>query len=170
MMTRRSFVALAALSLALLATGSALGQSNEDIFFIQRSKNINEVHYEAHVTKDGGLDAKNPVEGYWLNKTQGGTRSSITFMQRIAYGYDVDPAPGGTYTMKLKAFKDRPLTLLRVNGHWRARVTIAGQDAYLTKLYVATDESGVFPKVLYVDIFGEEVASGKPLQEHIVKS
>ena len=39
----------------------------------------------------------------------------------------------------------------------------------MSRLYVATDESGVFPKVLYVDVFGEDMASGAPLTEHIVK-
>jgi hypothetical protein len=168
---RRALVPLLSLvAIALFAAASAWGQSVDKLFFIQRSKNANEVHYDARVTKDGTLDPKNPVEGYWLNKAEDGSRSSITVLQRIAYGYDVDPAPNGTWKMKLKAFSDRPLTLIRVNGRWRAQVTISGKQAYMTKLYVKTDESGVMPKVLYVDIFGEEVGSGAAVQEHIVKN
>jgi hypothetical protein len=164
----------------LLVVGAALALSGatvawaqvtaDKLFFIQRSKNANEVHYDARVTKEGTLDPKDPVEGYWLNKTEGGTRSSITLLQKIAYGYDVDPAANGTWRMKLKAFPDRPLTLLRVNNRWRAQVAISGKQSYMTKLYVATDESGIMPKVLYVDIFGEEVGSGAAVQEHIVKN
>ncbi len=166
--------------MVLLVVGAALALSGatvawaqvtaDKLFFIQRSKNANEVHYDARVTKEGTLDPKDPVEGYWLNKTEGGTRSSITLLQKIAYGYDVDPAANGTWRMKLKAFPDRPLTLLRVNNRWRAQVAISGKQSYMTKLYVATDESGIMPKVLYVDIFGEEVGSGAAVQEHIVKN
>ena len=71
--------------------------------------------------------------------------------------------------MKLTALKERPLTLLKVDGPWRARTQIGGKQAYLRRVYIATDESGVFPKVLYVDIFGEEVGSGHAVTEHLVK-
>lgn len=165
---RRFAVSLAALAAALLGALPVWSQSVDKLFFIQRSKNANEVHYDARVTKDGTLDPKNPVDGYWLNKAEDGSRNGISLIQRIAYGYDVSSvAADGTHTMKLKAFPDRPLTLIRVNGKWRARVTISGKQAYMTKLYVATDESGVMPKVLYVDVFGEEVGSGAPVQEHL---
>ena len=171
MLSRRSFgLAAAALAVAGATAFSAMGQTANKLFFIQRSKNANEVHYDARVLADGSLDPKTPVEGYWLNKAEDGSRSPITFVQRIAYGFDVDANGNGTYTMKLKALPDRPLTLLKVSDKWRAQTTISGKQAYMNRIYVATDESGVFPKVLYVDVFGEEVGSGKAVQEHMVKN
>ena len=171
MLSRRSLgLAAAALAVATVTALSALGQIAKKLFFIQRSKNANEIHYDARVLGDGTLDPKNPVDGYWLNKAEDGSRSSITLLQRIAYGFDVDPNGNGTYTMKLKALPDRPLTLLKVSDRWRAQTTISGKQAYMNRIYVATDESGVFPKVLYVDVFGEEVGSGKAVQEHMVKN
>jgi hypothetical protein len=170
MLSRRSFgLAAAALAVASVTALSAMGQTANKLFFIQRSKNANEIHYDARVATDGNLDPKTPVEGYWLNKAEDGSRSSISLMQRIAYGFDVDANANGTYTMKLKALPDRPLTLLKVSDKWRAQTTISGKQAYLNRIYVATDESGVFPKVLYVDVFGEEVAGGKAVTEHIKK-
>lgn len=160
------FSVVAALSsIALLASA----QSADKLFFMQRSKNANEVHYDARVTQDGTLLKKDPIDAYWLRKAGDGSRAPITLLQKIAYGYDVDPAKDGTYTMKLTALKERPLTLVRVAGKWRARVVIAGKTAYLHHLYVATDESGVVPKVLYVDAFGEDVDTGKAVQERVVK-
>jgi len=100
MMRRRAF----ALTLAVCTTALALGTGltaladpavYDKLFFIQRSKNANEVHYDAHVTKDGSLDPKNPVEGYWINKAEDGSRNPISLIQRIAYGFDVEPADGG---------------------------------------------------------------------------
>jgi hypothetical protein len=163
------WIVLLAAAAALLTALSAFAQGNEKLFFIQRSKNANEVHYDARVTKDGSLDARNPIDAYWLRKAEDGSRASITVFQKIAYGYDVSANPDGTHTMKLTAFKDRPLKLVRVNGKWRAQVAISGKQAYMNRLYIATDESGVMPKVLYVDVFGEEIDSGKAVQEHIVK-
>jgi hypothetical protein len=167
---RRSVISLlVVLGLALSGLATAWAHTAEKLFFIQRSKNANEVHYDARVTQDGTLDPKDPVDGYWLNKAEDGSRRSISAIQRIAYGYDVDPNGDGTWTMKLKAFPDRKLKLHRVNGRWRAEVPIAGKLAYMTKLYVATDESGLIPRVLFVDVYGEEVASGAPVREHIKK-
>lgn len=56
------------------------------------------------------------------------------------------------------------------SGKWRVQTKIAGKDAFMSRIYVASDESGVMPKVLYVDVFGEEMVGGKPVQEHIVKN
>ena len=160
---------LTTLALALTFAATALAQSSEKLFFIQRSKNANEVHYDARVTKTGAL-AKDPVDSYWLRKAEDGSRASISMLQKMAYGFDVDPgATAGTHTMRLTALKERALTLLQVDGRWRARTLIGGKQAYLKRLYIATDESGVFPKVLYVDIFGEEVGSGAAIKEHLVK-
>jgi hypothetical protein len=163
-------VSSAALAAALFTGLSAHAQlTAEKLFFIQRSKNANEVHYDARVNADGTLDPKDPVEGYWINKAEDGSRKPISLIQRVAYGFSVDMGTT-THTMKLKAFPDRPLTLARVNGRWRAQTNISGKQAYMKRLYVATDESGVMPKVLYVDVFGEDVGSGAALQEHIVKN
>jgi uncharacterized protein DUF4833 len=163
-------VTFAALALAFSTALSLAQVTAEKLFFIQRSKNANEVHYDARVKADGTLDPKDPVDGYWLDKAEDGSRQAITLIQKIAYGWGVDANGNGTHTMKLKAFADRPLTLLRVKGRWRAQVAIAGKQAYMKRLYVATDESGAMPKVLYMEIFGEDAGSGAAVQERIVKN
>jgi hypothetical protein len=175
MPSRRHFSWMLVAAAFALAVAPSLEATADDftydkLFFIQRSKNANEVHYDARVNKDGVLDGKDPVAGYWINKAEDNSRSGISLMQKIAYGFDVDPGPDGTYIMKLKAFKERPLKLIKVSGKWRAQVMIGGKQAYLTKLFVATDESGVMPKVLYTDLFGESVNGGAPVTEHIVKN
>jgi hypothetical protein len=171
MLLRRALL----LALPFLALSSALPAAADDVtyeklFFIQRSKNANEVHYDARVAKSGQLDEDEPVVGYWINKAEGGGRSSLTFLEKAAYGYDVEPASGGTYALSLEAFEDRPLTLRKdAKGAWRVAMKVAGKDAYLQKLYVATDESGFVPSVLHVDVFAVGTADGKPLQERLKK-
>ena len=173
MQPRRAFL-LSALALTLAATVPGAAQADDvtfnKLFFIQRSKNANEVHYDARVQKDGGLDPKEPMVGYWINKAEDNSRKPISLVQKIAYGYDCDANGDGTWSLKLKAFKERPMTIRKANGRYRVQTTIAGKAAYMNRLYVATDESGVMPKVLYVDVFGEEVNGGAAVQEHIVKN
>ncbi len=178
MFSRRSLLVAAAAVAASVALpalspaeASADASASEPLFFIQRSKGPAEVHYDARVNADGSLDAKNPVDGYWYNRLPGGKirRDEISFLQRIAYGYGTQPVGNGTYVFKMQAFKERPMWLVKSNGHWVVQTTIAGKQAYMKRLYVATDESGVLPRVLYVDVFGED-GSGTVVQEHIVKN
>lgn len=172
MPSRRAFsqlLLLASLAAFLSPALPAEAEASQKLFFIQRSKNTDEVHYDARLRADGSLDEKDPVDCYWINKgTDGGKRASITFFQKTAYGYDVEPTGKESWALKLKAFKDRPMWIVKAGGRYRVQTTIAGKNAYMSRLYVATDESGVMPKVLYVDVFGED-AAGKPVQEHIVK-
>lgn len=172
MISRRSFVVAASLVAASLALPAQADDVTYDkLFFIQRSKNANEVHYDARVAKGGMLDDDDPVVGYWINKAEDGSRSSITFLQKVAYGFDVEPTGKGNYALTLEAFNERPMWIVKApNGKWRVQTKVGGKDAYLTKLYVSTDESGLMPKVLYVDLFGEEMGTGKALTERLTKS
>jgi hypothetical protein len=170
---RRSWLLLAAaLTAVAFATLPAFASTPEKLFFIQRSKNADEAHYDARVNGDGSLDPQGPVDGYWMNKGADGkfTRAEFTFFQKIAYGWDTEKTPSGSCALKLRAFKERPMWVVKVNGHYRVQTTIAGKQAYMSRLYVATDESGVMPRVLYVDVFGEDAASGAALTEHLVKT
>jgi Domain of unknown function (DUF4833) len=166
--------ALRIIAIALLALGVALPAfaqaTREELFFIGHSKNANEVHYDARVAADGILERSDPVDVYWLKKAEDGRKQAVTRLQQIAYGWTIDANANGTYTMKLKSLPERPLTLIRANGRWRAQLSIAAKQAYLNHLYIATDESGALPKVLYTDVFGQEVGSGAAIRERIVKN
>lgn len=167
---RTCLLLVAACAVATATTLPALASTPDKLFFIQRSKNANEVHYDARVDAEGNLDAKNPVDGYWRNKGPNGSwsREELSVFQKLAYGWDTEATGGGTYALKLRAFPQRAMWIVKINGHWVVQTTIAGKQAYLRRLYVATDESGVMPRVLYVDVFGDDAASGAALTEHLV--
>jgi hypothetical protein len=173
MTRRRSWLLLvAALAVSASTAISAFASTAQPLFFIQRSKNADEVHYDARVAADGTLEPKDTVDGYFYNKGADGswTRANLTMFQKMAYGWDTEPSGNGNYLLKLRAFKDRSMWVVNVKGKWRVQTTVAGKQAYLNKLFVATDESGMMPKVLYVDVFGEDAASGAALMEHLVKN
>ena len=171
---RRSwFLLLAAFALVAVPALSSFADSPRNagnLFLIQRSKNADEVHYDARTTGDGALDPGGPVDGYFLNRSPEGKwfREELTWIQKRAYGWETKPTGDGAYFLKLKAFPDRNMWVRKYDGRWRVETTIAGKQALLEKLYVATDESGIMPRVLYVDVFGVDAASGAALTEHIV--
>lgn len=161
---------LAALALAFFLFRSSPGKSGPTLFIIQRNKNANEVHYEVRVGPDGAL-AADPVVAYWIMKAEGGRREDLTFPERKwAYGFEVSPpGPGGEREMTLVAWEDRKIRLTKAGDRWRALTKIDGKDAYLTRLFIQSEEGGATPKVLFVDVFGEAVDGGKAVQEHVIR-
>jgi hypothetical protein len=171
--TRRScFLLLSALALATAVPHTAVASSSQKLFIIARSKSPAQVHYDARVQADGSLDPKYTVDAYWYDRDPDGTTRTgpIKTFEKIAYGWDTEPTGNGTYAFRMRAFKDRAMWIVKINDRWRLQTTIAGKQAYLNKLYVKTDESGLLPKVLYVDVYGEDASGGGALTEHIVKN
>jgi len=164
-------LALVGVTLAYFLTPSAPEDTGPTLFIIQRSKNANEVHYEVQVGANGELAAE-PVIAYWVMKAEGGGREDLTFFEReMAYGFEVlEPDERGDREMKLVAWEDRSIRLTREKaGNWRAVTMIDGVEAYLTRLFIQTDEGGLTPSVEYVDLFGEAVDGGEPVQERVVE-
>lgn len=171
---RRFFLAalatLAALpALTVMSEHTAQAEGLVSLFQIERSKNTNEIHYAAQVGKDGALDTKEPVAAFWVMKAEDGRREGLTFMERkMAYGLDVT-ARGAEYDVKLSAAPERAIKLMNVGGRWRAQTQLNGKAAYLSRIFITTKEGGVMPTVVSIDLYGEDAASGKTIQEHVNK-
>jgi hypothetical protein len=161
--------AAASAALALLPALTARADGLTALFQIERSKNTNEIHYAAQVAKDGTLDAKEPVAAFWVMKAEDGRREGLSYMERkMAYGFDIS-ARGAEWDLKLAAAPERAIKLMNVGGHWRAQTTLNGKPAYLKRIYINTKEGGVMPTVVSVDLYGDDAATGKPIQEHVNK-
>lgn len=158
------------LAFFLIRSGSD-PDTGPSLFVIQRSTNANEVHYDVKVGADGNL-ADEPVVAYWVMKAEGGGQEDLTFFENeMAYGFEVlEPDEKGEREMKLVAWEDRTIRLTKTEaGKWRALTQIDGEDAYLTRLYIETDESGITPSVIHIDIFGETVDGNDPVEERVVE-
>ena len=83
----------------------ASAQDTQQLFVIERSANMNVVHYVAQLTKDGALDPKAPVIAYWIMLANGGHREDLNLVEKqLAYGFTIRPDPSGRfYRMALAA-------------------------------------------------------------------
>ena len=83
-----------------------------------------------------------------------------------AYGVEVTPGDTpGTFTMVFKAQRKRHFTIRMHNGCPVVMIAIRAHNAILHKLYVKSKETLVLPKVDYIEFFGEDADTGKPLQQ-----
>ncbi|HET7451778.1 MAG TPA: DUF4833 domain-containing protein [Thermoanaerobaculia bacterium] len=162
---RRIGIAAAALLAATVA--AAAEPCPAHLFVIARSKNANIVVYDARRGSSGDLDPANPVEAYWLLDGKEGAREEMNRIERQrAYGFDIAPASeAGTWELTFKAGgKRRPRIRLR-DGCPAAILPIGGKDAVLRRIFIQSKEGIFQPTVQYVELFGDDLATGEPRYE-----
>jgi len=153
---------------SLFASAASAGEpaKQQPLFHIERSKNANIVRYDVRLDGEGNVDREEPVEAYWVRLASSGERAPLTWIQRkLAYGYKVQDKTRQGFTMRLVAFEERPIRVQSVKGGYRAMTIIGGRLAYLDKIYVRTKEDSMMPKVLYIELFGEDLTTGQPAYE-----
>lgn len=152
------------LSLMLTATASSAGVINgENLFFIKRSKNANEVHYDARV--ENCLWSKTEVDYYWRDLEQGiNVTSEIMPWEPPAYGFKVNRSSDSEITIILNALPDKKITARLSKTEDRGcsvskTIEISGKPAELRSVYVDAREKKFLgipygATVHYIDILG----------------
>ena len=158
------------LALLLLPLGEASAGCPEHLFVIERSKNANIVVYDVNRGSGGEFSASKPVVAYWLLNGQKGKRQELNLVEwQSAYGFDVKPGnTPGTFAMAFKADRKRRLTIRTLDHCPVLTGPIDGHDGILHKMFVQSNESSSPPKVEYVEFFGEDLATRKPLHEKAI--
>ena len=165
------------LGLALLGpadgvhAADANAAASQRIFFIKRSKNANEVHYDARVSNCAWGQPQ--VDYYWRDLQKGpNVISEIKPWESPAYGFAVSEASDSEITMVLGAVPTKRIRVRLSRSEGGAcrlsnTVDISGQAAELDAVYVYTTENLIgVPKVHYVDVLGHS-PQGQRVYERI---
>ena len=164
-------IILLALILSLISWSAFAGSWNKSdpLFFIERNKNKNYVQYDVRLTKNNDLHAPNPVTAYWV--LENGGQEELTLIERkYAYGIDSqEKLEQNKFRVLMVVLKDREIIVEKINGSFKAMVSINGQQSILEKVYIESKErlTGL-PKVLYIDLFGRTKGKGFPMRERII--
>lgn len=143
-------------------------EDRQHLFFIERSKNKNIVQYDVYTTQDGDLAGRAPVFVYWI--LENGERCELSKFQRnYAYGIESqERLDHNQYQIVLTALTERKITVKGTNDGYRAFVLINGREGILERIYVESKEGIIgLPKVVYVDLVGEDTQSTLPVTERI---
>jgi hypothetical protein len=139
------------------------------LFSIERSKNKNYIQYEVRLGENRDLPDSSPVTVYWV--LENGGQEELTSIERtFAYGIDSqEKLEENRFKIHLVALKDRDIIVEKMNGSYRAVVSINGKQSILERIYVESKErlTGL-PKVLYIDLFGRTIEKGFLLRERII--
>ena len=167
----RSFVIVLLLVILSLFPQSILAVSGDKVsplFFIERSKNKNLVHYDIRLTENRNLPDIKPVHVYWI--LENGRHEELTPIEReYAYGI-VRQEKLGENKVKviLAGLKGLEIIVERMNDSFKAMASINGRESILEKIYIKSEEKRTgLPKVLYIDLFGRTKETGLPIKERI---
>jgi hypothetical protein len=154
---------------AILSISAALAFAEtakaKNLFRIERNLNANVVMYDAVIDDNGVINAKTPVDAYWLLLAKDGSREKLTVFQKQAYGFSVKPLENGEYQLILRAVKQKPIRIVLINGEPKGILKINDKDAYLSKVYVFANPSGL--SVKYYTIYGNDIKTGEALEEKV---
>jgi len=143
-------------------------QTEKSLFFIQRNLNRHTIMYDLNLNEDGTINRKEPLDNYWRQYESTGLRREMSWLEEwLAYGYRAKKKAENIYQVKLRAHKERFITLKNESGKWIATININGEESYLTNIYAYADESGILPDVKHVDIYGINKKTGKLVKERI---
>ncbi|MDR2351126.1 MAG: DUF4833 domain-containing protein [Endomicrobium sp.] len=151
-----------------LYTTEVLAES-KNLFKIERNKNANVVMYDARLDLNGNINKKNPVDAYWILYAKQRQRKEITSFEKKAYGYTAIDNGNNSYSLVLKAVKDRPMKIVLVNGEPKAEILINSEKAYLSSVYVSASNA-LIPKVSYIILTGTKINTGKKITEKIIET
>jgi hypothetical protein len=146
-------------------------KTQELLFYIQRNHNSNTIVYDAQFDKDGILDTEKPILAYWIRYDESGQKMALRKIEKLyAYGVECKPSKKnkGTYIVKLVADKKR-LIILKQEAPFKAQVytKIDNEISILDHLYIQADNSGIWPKVEYIELFGKQVKSSNKTHQKI---
>jgi len=142
------------------------------LFYIERSVNSNTVIYAANQDSHGRIDPDTPVSAYWRWYNVDGHKKPLIPIERmLAYGVSSvsHDGPRGAVTFKLAAVPERKI-VVDLDGYGRPEALMQIGDRWIKLVYVYlyVDDSGIWPEVPALDIFGIDKLTGKPLREHII--
>jgi hypothetical protein len=157
------------LSLLPQSIFAASGDKAGHLFFIERSKNKNLVQYDIRLTENKEPPDSRPVNAYWI--LENGRHEELNSIER-KYAYGVlrqEKLDKDKFKVILVAFKSWEIIVERINDTFKAVVSINGIESILQKIYIKSEETRVgFPRVLYVELFGQTKETGLPIKERII--
>lgn len=143
-------------------------QHDKLMFYLQRDPNANTICYELNIDGEGKLKTGDPINASWIRYTEGGIKKDLNYIQRtFAFGIKARQKGNGVYDLKSVAYGKLPMTLQKGNDkEYHVFTNINDRKSILKRIFVRI-EGGSFwsPNVLYIEVAGVDLASGKEIYQ-----
>jgi len=152
--------------------GYPVPEKNDKLmFYIQRNHNANTIIYDAIFDEDGNLKKDEPIDVYWKRYEEENQRMELRIIEKwYAYGVKCSKVDGESnlFKVSLVADKSRVFWLKQLSPFKAMVITnINGKLCKLDHIYIYADESGFWPKVKYIELFGEDIQTSSKVYEKL---
>jgi hypothetical protein len=141
------------------------------LFYLQRTHNINTIVCELNLTKNGQPDLENPVHVFWIRYTERGQRAELSFVQRVfAYGIKARPISDNKFELHFVSYKKFPLYLMKsdADNKYHVYANIARTQAIVNRIFIKINGGSFWsPNVEYIEVKGIDPNSGKEIKERM---
>jgi len=141
------------------------------LFYLQRTHNINTIVCELNLTRTGQPDSENPVHVFWIRYTEHGQRAELSFIQRVfAYGIKVKSLSENKFELHFVSYKKFPLYLMKSDSDNKYHVyaNIARRQAIVNRIFIKINGGSFWsPNVEYIEVKGIDPNSGKEIMERM---
>ena len=139
------------------------------LFYLQRTANINTIICELNLNAKGIPDPEKPINVYWMVYTEDGGKKELNYIQRnFAYGMDAKAVGNGVYKLNFVSYKKRIFYLKwhAAGNRYQVFAPINNKEAILQRIFVKV-EGGSFwvPNIVYVEFRGIDPITGKEVME-----
>ncbi len=144
---------------------------NKKLFKIIRSRDVDEIMYDINLTNTGTIDISNPVNIYWVKKTENGNTESLTRIQKkYAYGLKFSNVSEEKADFEFVSFLDRSFFIRKAPDHiYKVYTNLDNKKIELSSLFIEFEGNSFwFPKIIKVELRGVDITNGKPIIETIV--
>ena len=140
------------------------------LFYIQRDPNTNTIVYQLNTDANGNISDKQPVHTFWIRYPEGGGRRDLNYLQRkFAYGINSKAIGNGSYELHSVAYSKLALFLRKdVKNQYHVYTDINSKKCVLSRVFIRIDGGSFWsPNVVYIEIKGTEIATGKTIVQRI---
>lgn len=156
----------------LILSNKPLYSTEQILFTIYRSKDLDVVQYELNRGNGHSINLKNPVNVYWVRKTQNNKREPLTYLQEtFSYGIIYTKKNERNVKFYLAALPERILEVKSNSANtFKAYTIINHIESELESIYIQFDGGSFLkPKIGYVKLMGKNVKNKKPVVEIITQ-
>jgi phosphatidylglycerophosphate synthase len=144
------------------------GNPNQ-LFYMQRTSNINTIVCELNLNSKGVPDEESPVHVFWIRYNEGGGHKELNYIQRVfAYGIKSLPLGNSAYQLHFVSFKKRTFILMPSpkDNKYHVYANINQKQAVLNRIFIKIDGGSFWsPNVIYMEMKGIDVTTGKEVME-----
>jgi len=158
-------------SFGLLITGFKVPPEDTSLFSIGRSKDANEIHYALNLDEYNALNAKNPIQVYWIKRTRKNKIVPLTWIQqKFAYGIVYLSKSENYAKFRLAAYDKRVFELKKnKNNEFKVFTMSNNMEVEVDRVFIhITGGTFWIPKIPKVELYATLSRTDKKIKETII--